>query len=669
MLQFVNSFLLLLTIHRQNITRIFLSKLNCSANLQYYDVVKKKSNGMPGKFFGYCNSSKTKCFVLWNAPRGNKGTAPRGNNECSPGTRCDNYINKCKLQKNKQFRADADCTHSTERNQRIFSANKEDTEHVKTDGDRNKRTAPRGINECCPGTRCDTYINKYKLEKNKQFRVDADCTHSTEHNQRIFSANKEDTEHVKTDGDGDKEQYHLSNLLEKIQAGDMIYDRSETEPQCAKWFVITQASHYRDDCKDCNEHTERKDENGKIIKDPACVALTPALITSAGITNTPDPNQKSECWYIDIAQEHKKVSNIFEAGYTVMCRDNYHVCLISCRKYKKKIRALYCRMRMPRRPMEHTRISQLCVPKKHPEAMISTTIASAIGANGDTCISRPQLEIQQNKAQDDYWQDGNKDVLAAPDNRALVVDLARLTGERAMHDKIRAQVVPNIFARILAMLPDTTPQETIQTTFESRPFGFTYTPSEDNCSVILKRVKKQSAAAKAGLTEGMRLISVNGVNVADMKAELVRDILRNIDSVKTVLKFQLAAPVTQLPGMFHVKHPSVLVAAGMVGHIESFLGHTHEYEDPRMAESNAVLAALLKCNTNVQPVGSLSSAMSVLQYLSGYLSKNPVELCNFVTCIITARRHCKRYKSTAEDEGSTSRNAKFLGQKVPNVCI
>ena len=183
MLQFVNSFLLLLTIHRQNITRIFLSKLNCSANLQYYDVVKKKSNGMPGKFFGYCNSSKTKCFVLWNAPRGNKGTAPRGNNECSPGTRCDNYINKCKLQKNKQFRADADCTHSTERNQ------------------------------------------------------------------RIFSANKEDTEHVKTDGDGDKEQYHLSNLLEKIQAGDMIYDRSETEPQCAKWFVITQASHYRDDCK------------------------------------------------------------------------------------------------------------------------------------------------------------------------------------------------------------------------------------------------------------------------------------------------------------------------------------------------------------------------------------------------------------------------------------
>ena len=58
--------------------------------------------------------------------------------------------------------------------------------------------------------------------------------------------------------------------------------------------------------------------------------------------------------------------------------------------------------------------------------------------------------------------------------------------------------------------------------------------------------------------------------------------------------------------------------------------------------------------------------MAILQYLSGYLSKNPVELCNFIICIIAARRRCKKYASTADDADSECRNAKFLGQKVPS---
>ena len=106
------------------------------------------------------------------------------------------------------------------------------------------------------------------------------------------------------------------------------------------------------------------------------------------------------------------------------------------------------------------------------------------------------------------------------------------------------------------------------------------------------------------------------------------------------------------------------IAGLLVGHVESFLGYTYEYEDPRMAETNILLAALLNCNTNVQPLGSLNAAMAVLQYLSGYLSKNPIELCNFISCILAARRRCKRYKSTADDAGTQDRNAKFLAQKV-----
>jgi hypothetical protein len=152
--------------------------------------------------------------------------------------------------------------------------------------------------------------------------------------------------------------------------------------------------------------------------------------------------------------------------------------------------------------------------------------------------------------------------------------------------------------------------------------------------------------------------------VCDSHSGIVRKLLKSTETRSSVFKFELPRPDTQPPGIYHVKHDSMVTASIIVGHIETFLDHTHKYEDPRMAETNPLLASLMNCNTNVQLVGSLSSAMSVLQYLSGYLSKNPIELCNFITCIIAARRRCKRYSSTADDAGTQDRNAKFLAQKV-----
>jgi len=553
-----------------------LSKLKFPADPRYGDIVNRIYNGEIGKFYGYSNASKTKCFVLWNAP-------------------------------SKQASASCD---------RAGVGPLDESVVVRTPYDSGNTTTE--------GARLNPNSNLGNAAEN------------------------------------------LSNDNVIMQKGDLLYYRAEDSVSgTARWMVVTQGPHRRTDCvAGCQHFPHETCKNGvmTVIEDPVCVAVAPALITSAGVSRTPAPSQQSECWFEFLANHSKKVSKILEEGYRVMCRENYHVCLISCRKYKKKIRALYCRMRMPRRPVEYTRFSQLCVPEKHADAVC--TIASAIETNADTCVARPQLKIEQNQERNSYWEAGNRDVLAAPDKRALVVDLGRLTGKRAIDPQVREQVVPTLFFKLLGLLPQTEPQTTLKATFRSRPFGFTYMPCSDNKSVILKGVRKRSVAAKAGLTEGMRLISVNGQHVGNMKSDVVRQILKDTTSEKLVLKFQLPVPPSEPPGIYHLKQSSVIIAAGIVGHIESFLGYTHQYEDPKMAESNVVLAALLKCNTNVQPVGSLSSAMSVLQYLSGYLSKNPVELCNFIACIIAARRRSKRYESTADDAGTESRNAKFLAQKV-----
>ena len=457
----------------------------------------------------------------------------------------------------------------------------------------------------------------------------------------------------------------LGKVESMIRTGDLVYDRDEDGlPAKPRWMVVTQGPHRRSCCvAKCTHCAQGTPGEKDYDPDPLCATLAPALITSTGVTNKPDPKQDTyECWTITPVQHCKTITNMLEHGYRVMCRDNYHVCLVSCRKYRKKLRALYCRMRMPRRPMESTSVSQLHVPQVNSERVV--TIASAIQNNTGVSSVRPIPNIEDNVARNSYWDKDNTEVTLRPDNRALAVDLVRLTGTRAMDRRVRECVVPAIMARLLALLPSTEARPTIDATFQAKPFGFAFGPGKHDRSIVLTRVNAKSAAAKAGLTVGMRLVSVNEVNVRDSHSGTVRKLLKSTEPRSSVFKFELPRPDTQPPGIYHVKHDSMVTASIIVGHIETFLDHTHKYEDPRMAETNPLLASLMNCNTNVQLVGSLSSAMSVLQYLSGYLSKNPIELCNFITCIIAARRRCKRYSSTADDAGTQDRNAKFLAQKV-----
>ena len=459
----------------------------------------------------------------------------------------------------------------------------------------------------------------------------------------------------------------LDTSNESVEIGDLIYYRAEDpdhEEDVPQWMVVTQGPHKRCKCVSGNFHSAIITLYKKCVKDPTCVTVTPALITPTGVINKPDPTQKSECWNIDLAQQTKAVTKLHQEGYRVMCRDNYHVCLISCRKYKKKLRGRYCRMRMPRRPMEVTSMSQLSVPKTNSEMVC--TINSAIQTNQISSQVRPLKQIERNRACESYWNKSNTDVLYPDDNRALVVDLCRLSDIRAMDQKVRERVVPTVMSKLLRISPSTIKMTTTEVTFPRKPYGFVYGPSDDGRSITIKSITKGSAASKKGLTPGMRLTNLSGICVKDKQPELVRELLQTSDSKGLVLTFEHPVPDVKLPVMYHVKHPIVQTAARIVGRIESFLGHTYKYEDPRMAETNVILAALLGCNTNVQPVGSLSAAMAILQYLSGYLSKNPVELCNFIICIIAARRRCKKYRSTADDAGTSRRNAKFLGQKVPD---
>ena len=475
----------------------------------------------------------------------------------------------------------------------------------------------------------------------------------------------ENPEGILNSPNGNGTSKDLDTCDESVKIGDLLYYRaedSESGEGMPQWMVVTQGPHKRCTCVSKNFHAEIVTCNKRRVKDPLCVAVAPALITPAGVANKPDPTQKSECWYVDLAQKTKAVTKLHEKGYRVMCRDNYHVCLISCRKYKKTLRAQYCRMRMPRRPMEATSLSQLNVPKKNPE--MTCTIASAIQTNQTDSLVRPLAKIERNREHESYWNKFNTDVLFPEDNRALVIDLCRLVDIRAMDPKVRELVVPTVMSKIVRMLPSTTRTATTEVTFLKQPYGFVYGPSEDGRSITIKSIKKRSVAAKAGLTAGMRLITLGGVCVQDMKSDIVRNLLKTSHSKGIVLKFEHCVPDLQVPSMYHINHPTVKVASKIVGRIESFLGHTYKYEDPRMAETNVLLAALLGCNTNVQPVGSLSAAMAILQYLSGYLSKNPVEMCNFIVCILAARRRCKKYRSSADDAGTSIRNAKFLGQKV-----
>ena len=674
-----------------------------SRNPEHGDRVTRKSNGQEGTFLGYANVAKSKCAVSWNTKRAKCERNPLS------------VIKSEDLHRSivgKKTGGDQTPLNTTEIEEVYSTCDIKDNETVHGVNMDTKTTRVNSAKlKCvCPPKHGDPVIRKANgqegtflgfvnasktkcavtwesIGKLKGY-VDETDPKPNVHAGKADSKEKACVDWVnqkkKTGGDpsdveakDDIAERHDCNTFDSesngnliqsdcvIKVGDLVYDRDEDSvPAKPRWMVVTQGPHRRTCCVEKYIHAEvgNPGETGH-DPDPLLVTVTPALITSTGVTNKPDPKQDERvCWAIDPVQTGKAVTEMLESGYKVMCRDNYHVCLISCRKHKKKLRALYCRMRMPRRPMESTCVSQLHVKQLNRQTV--DTFSSVIQTNTGNSNAKPLPEIEKNESLNNYWSSDNTDVLLAPDNRALTVDLARLTGKRAIDEDVRAQVVPTVMSRLLGLLPSTLPRTTLKATFPARPFGFTFTAAESDTSIILTKVNEDSEAAKAGLTVGMRLITLNGVNVRHIRSEHVRELVKNTVSTSMELEFELPVPKIQVPGMYHVRHKSMTTAAMIVGHIETFLGHTHQYEDPRMAETNPLLASLLNCNTNVQLVGSLSAAMSVLQYLSGYLSKNPIELCNFVSCIIAARRRCKRYDSIADDAGTEDRNAKFLAQKV-----
>ena len=618
--------------HSFRATKILVSKIktkNSKMSLQKGDPVLRTGKRKRGTFVGFVNKSKTKCVVNWHGD--NRCKREKDVNSNKKGCVNDPDTDKC----------------SNENENVTYEEVKVGDLKIKMDVNSNKNgcVVDRDTDKCCSE---NEYIANEEVKKRDS----------------------------------------------KIKVGDLIFDRcgGETKYKPA-WLVVTQGPHRRGCCECRNKHSHTLDSNGYIVEeDPLLVTVMPALFGIMGVTNTPDLSREAECWRVNIYNEAHKVSKVLEHGYRVMCRDNYHECLISCRKYKKTLRAQYCRMRRPQRPMEYTCFSQLYVPDYNVCTLVSTTpnlekrfVARPLKNLKQKRINQDNLcndyqpvkkkkqrnrydNVQQFKKQhtrwNDYWDENNTDVLSVPNEKALVLDLCRLSGKRAMSDEIREKVVPSVMCKLLQLLPSAEPEALTEVTFKQRPFGFTFGPTVKG--VIVTSVKKGSAAAEAGVEVGMPIIKINGVRVDNEIAEHVRGVIKDLDP-PCKISFRLPLPFLELPGVYHVKHRSMVIAASIVSHIESFLGFTHVYEDGRMTETNVFMASFLNCNTNVQLVGSMTAAMAILQYLSGYLSKNPVELCNFISCIIAARRRCKIYKSTAEDEGTESRNAKFLAQKV-NCC-
>ena len=645
------------------------STTHCGIRLQKGDRVIRCANGQRGVFLGFVNvskSTKLKCAVLWDS---DVSRAMASNNNRSGYEQ--GFANAAKkIEPCKQ-----NCAHDPPETidapfcQEVESANVAKSFRpyfhscgLDTDGKSQKYLAPEAVkNKCtkCPINAAPEAADRDSCQKLASANVD-----------KIFRPHCHSCD-VDADGDLQEQKSNCRSrdkrdkiLVPEIEIGDLIYDRCHDDSSARpKWMVVTQSAHRGAGCNAKNAH-HLPDEG----TEPLRITLAPALFGKLGVTNKPDPSKQPECWEVKLVKDAKTVTNIFINGYEVMCRDNYHVCLLSCRKFKGTLRARYCRMRLPRRPMEYTCFSQLYIPNDTVCNFVSLT------PNREKLfVARPRKEIQQNVGGEDYWNVENNDVLASPDERALVLDLARLSGTRAMNsmpELMREQLVPTLMSRLLRRLPATEILTTVDVHFQKRPFGFVIGAASDNDYTTVSAVESGSLAAKAGVLKGMELIKVQEVCVRGRSLEEVQKSIKQLPDRDVKMTFRNPRlPTIQEPGVYNVKHRSAIIAGLVVSHIESFLGYTHTYNDDRMAETSPILASLLNCNTNVQLIGSVTSAMAILQYLSGYLSKNPVELCNFLSCIIAARRQYKLYKSTAEDAGTQNRNAKFMAQKVIIIAV
>ena len=625
----------------------------------------KCANTTRGTFLGFVNTNnpKPKCAVIWDAPLSrnvNRGTRRRGvdaKNVCKPckesgdisgdhgvAETCKSAVNE-QVESNETNRSSQLCNHSCTTPDNVFCRQHSAHADIETcrpgfdevESAEAEHRAHADIETCRPG-----------IDEVESAEAEHLCEPCSDRSNNV--SGKELLAQAEND--------YTDRLEKEIKLGDLILDRCQDDFSAKPvWMVVTQTAHRGACCVAENIHRIDKDP------EPFRISLTPALFGKRGVTNTPDHTRQTECWEVKLVKDAKSVTNIFLNGFKVICRDNYHECMVSCRKYKGTLRSRYCRMRLPRRPMEKTCFSQLYVPRDDVCNFVSIT------PNRETLlVARPLKEIEGNSRCDDYWDAHNTDVLCPADERALVLDLSRLSGKRAigaMSELLREQLVPALMRGFLRALPSTETLTTLTTVFQERPFGFKVSAPSNGDFVTVSEVEPESVAAKAGVMKGMKVIKVQTICVRAQPLKIVQKAIDELPDRDAKITFEEAlSPVIQSPGVYHVKHRSMITAALLVSNIESFLGHMHVYNDSRLAETSPIMASFLNCNTNLQLVGSLTSAMAILQYLSGYLSKNPVELCNFLTCIIAGRRRCKLYKSIADDAGTKHRNAKFMAQKV-----
>jgi len=86
----------------------------------------------------------------------------------------------------------------------------------------------------------------------------------------------------------------------------------------------------------------------------------------------------------------------------------------------------------------------------------------------------------------------------------------------------------------------------------------------------------------------------------------------------------------------------------------------------KIAEYNDVLTAALRCNNAVVLLGGGECARACMYYMVKYVTKNSVELAASLSVFAGALKHVEKYKSKAEDSGTSERDARYWSQRILN---
>jgi len=89
-------------------------------------------------------------------------------------------------------------------------------------------------------------------------------------------------------------------------------------------------------------------------------------------------------------------------------------------------------------------------------------------------------------------------------------------------------------------------------------------------------------------------------------------------------------------------------------------------ENSAVVTFSPFISAVLRCNTCIEPLGSVSQAKSAGLYLCKYLCKDVSQLSTAVPIMLAAYDHVKKYGSKAEDAGTDLRTAQHIFTRVLN---